>query len=460
MADHARATSQRVLERLRVVGVASARDLGGSISASQPAISRALSQLGQRVVRIGRGRSTRYAPARSVGRFGSRWPIHQIAADSRVTTFGTLQALDGGNWLLDPAEPRPGWLDGEFRDGLFPGLPWFLDDLRPQGFMGRAFARQCAADLGVNEDATRWSADEVLIALLLRGEDLLGNFVLGDVALERAQRIMLAEPEAIGREDRAGRYATLAQGALAGDVVGSSAGGEQPKFTATVAGDDGSIRHVIVKFSDVRSTPGGRRWADLLMSEHLAARILARHGVPAASTEVVAAGDRHCLEVTRFDRVGAHGRVGFVSLQPLDAADYGALDRWVDAADRLERDRWLTREDADRLRLLWWFGGLIANADMHFANAGLFLTGERPCSLAPSYDMLPMLYRPGASGEIVAREFRPPLPPPAAVELWRSAAAMAEDLWRTVESTEEISRAFRDIAGANAEQVAALRVRY
>jgi hypothetical protein len=376
-----------------------------------------------------------------------------------VTAFGVLHSLVDDNWWVETSASGHGWFEGEFRDGLFPGLPWFLDDVRPQGFMGRAFGRRHAADLGIGEDPSVWSADQIVIALVLRGEDLLGNFVLGDAALERAQRLMLRQPEGIPESDRSSRYATLAAAALAGDVAGSSAGGEQPKFTAAVIGSDGQIRRVIVKFSESVETPGGRRWADLLIAEHLAARHLSSNGVPAAETEIVFSDGRCCLEVTRFDRVGAHGRVGFVSLQPLDAAHYGSRDRWVDAADRLERDRWLSSEDADRLRLLWWFGGLIANSDMHFANAGLFLT-RRPFALVPAYDMLPMLYRPSPTGEIVARELSPPLPAPAAVDLWRRAAAMAADYWRLVEQADGISRPFRDIAARNAEAVAVLRRRF
>jgi hypothetical protein len=453
------ATDRRVLLRLQAGGVVSAKELASAAGVSQPSVSRALTRLGSRVVRIGRARATRYALARSIGQQGARWPIYQIGEDSSVSAFGTLHSLMDDGWWVDISGPRPDWLEGEFRDGLFPGLPWFLDDLRPQGFMGRAFARRHAADLGMNEDPTLWSSEQVLLALLLRGEDLLGNFVLGEAALERAQRQMLQPPDAIPEDERAGRYGALAAAALAGDVVGSSAGGEQPKFTAVVAAADSKIRRVIVKFSESMDTPSGRRWADLLISEHLAAQQLARSGVPAAASEIVFSDGRCCLEVARFDRVGTHGRVGFVSLQPLDAAHYGQRGRWIDAAARLERDRWLGSEDADRLRVLWWFGGLIANTDMHFANTGFFLR-SRPLSLVPSFDMLPMLYRPHATGEIVVREFHPPLPPPDAVGPWRRAATIAEDYWRLVEQTSDISTGFREIAGRNAETLRAARARF
>jgi hypothetical protein len=62
---------------------------------------------------------------------------------------------------------------------------------------------------------------------------------------------------------RGQRYGELAQAALAGERIGSSAAGEQPKFTACVADADGSQRHVIVKFSEpVDGNPAARHWHD------------------------------------------------------------------------------------------------------------------------------------------------------------------------------------------------------
>ena len=70
----------------------------------------------------------------------------------------------------------PGWLlCGRFwvdeADGvreLHAGLPWFLDDMRPQGFMGRTFAHTHPA-LGLAADPRHWSADDALKALASAG---------------------------------------------------------------------------------------------------------------------------------------------------------------------------------------------------------------------------------------------------------------------------------------------------
>jgi len=152
---------------------------------------------------------------------------------------------------------------------------------------------------------------------------------------------------------------------------------------------------------------------------------------------------RYFFQVTRFDRIGAHGRRGFATLFSLDNAYYGMLDNWGASADRLQRDGWLSEGDADLLRVLYWFGGLIGNADMHFANVSLALDDARPLSLAPAYDMLPMHYRPAATGEVLMTEFKAPLPMPQQVPTWLRATGIALVFWERVQRDSRISDEFR-----------------
>jgi hypothetical protein len=51
----------------------------------------------------------------------------------------------------------------------------------------------------------------------------------------------------------------LAAAATAGRVAGSSADGEQPKFSTLIHDAAGAVRHVLVKFSPPRGTPFGER---------------------------------------------------------------------------------------------------------------------------------------------------------------------------------------------------------
>ncbi|MFM8831887.1 MAG: hypothetical protein ACKOHM_12895, partial [Spartobacteria bacterium] len=125
-------------------GVLGARDLAQALKVSQPTISRALCSMGASLVRIGRGPATRYGLASPVGDQGHSWPLYLIDSLGAPREIGVLHSLAGPAWWLESASGFP-WqsLTGsEFSDSLFPGLPWFLDDLRPQGFLGRAFARR------------------------------------------------------------------------------------------------------------------------------------------------------------------------------------------------------------------------------------------------------------------------------------------------------------------------------
>jgi HipA-like C-terminal domain len=423
-------------------GPTPARRLIETLGVSRPTLAQLVRASRGQVVRIGRARATHYALKREIRTLGDSWRTYRIDARGRSHLVANLHALVPRSWWYEPIGGAPAWLHGEFAQGIFPDLPWFLDDLRPQGFVGRAFARRHANELGLNPDPQLWDAAGVLVALILHGDDLPGDFVIGDVALERAQRATLAPPSAIAATERATRYDRLAEAAIAGEMAGSSAGGEQPKFTACVD-EAGSFRHVLVKFSPPLSTSAGRRWADLLVCEHLAAEALREAGIAACETTLIEGSARHHLEVIRFDRVGAHGRRGSVTLFALDNTYYGKLDTWPAAAGRLQHDGWLRPADADTLRLLWWFGGLIGNTDMHFANVSFALDDARPLDLAPAYDMLPMHYRPSATGEVLTRPFTPPLPPPQELSLWRRAATVALVFWERASDDARISPEFR-----------------
>jgi hypothetical protein len=147
-----------------------------------------------------------------------------------------------------------------------------------------------------------------------------------------------------------------------------------------------------------------------------------------------------------------------VSLSALDAAFFGELQTpWTSAAERLQRGRWLTVLEADQLTLLWWFGALIGNTDMHYGNVSFFLDKSLPLSLAPSYDMLPMLYRPDVEGELPERQFSPPPPLPDVLPIWVRASLMAETFWGRVAAAPMISASFKRIAAGNAELITRYR---
>jgi len=439
-------TAAQVLAAIEATGTASAAELQRTLGASQPTLARRIAELGERVVAIGATRRRRYAAARAVWGDQTRWPVYRIDSAGAAARLGVLHALRGGAWFVDFDSEEPCFAHGEFRDGLYPDLPWFLLDVRPQGFLGRAFARRHAAELDVGADPERWSADAVLMSMLRYGDDLPGNLIVGDLALQRTQQRALMPPDAVPESARGERYAALAHSAMSGESPGSSAGGEQPKFTARIEGADGTQRHVIVKFSAPAAGPAARRWADLLRCEAHAAAALDAAGVPANPTQIIEAGEFLCLESARHDRVGAQGRRGQVSLRALDAANSGREDRWSGAARRLEAGGWLDAGHAERLRTLHAFGQLIGNSDMHFGNISLTHLRALPLQLVPSYDMLPMRYAPARTGEVRSPEPALALPRPDEWPAMDRALPKARDFWRRVADDTAIDDTMRGVA--------------
>lgn len=450
----------QIEDLLRRNGPLTAAALGRALEVSQPTVSRLLASAGEHIVHIGRARASRYALGREIARAGRHWPLYRIDPEGSSHLLGELGALHGGGFHFLPAQPLPTFVHGQFSDGLFPGLPWFLDDQRPQGFLGRSFVRRVANGIGAPEDLIRWQADDIVLALLRHGDDEPGDLVLGEDALQRTLQAMLS-PDAIPTSARAEQYPTLADAALAGEDVGSSAGGEQPKFAALLCEeehgdeqDNAGYRSVIVKFSERTATPAGQRWADLLRCEWTASEVLLANGFASAPSELLEADDRVFLQSTRFDRTASLGRCGLVSLAALDAAYYGhGRIEWWSFAGQLQADGWLSPEDARSLAVRGWFGALIGNTDMHLGNASLVLSDTRPLALAPNYDMLPMALRPASTGEIVARVLDIPLPLPNQREEWAFAAQMAHAFWQRVAASPDISIEFRTIAGTHVSKL-------
>jgi len=453
-----KATADQLLRLLRTNGAMSGSALVAALGISRPTLSRLVAAAGDSVLRFGNARASTYVATGNV-RGEREWPIYQIDENAQISAIGMLIALHGDGFFVSLTDAARQLLQPPLDTGAFESLPWFLDDQRPQGFLGRLLARRVAGSLGLSTDLMLWSARDTLIALLAEGHDLAGNLVIGDRGLDRALQ-GITTPSLLALSDRPAAYVERAAAALRGDAVGSSAAGEQPKFTAVLDGDPGP-QPVIVKFSALLDTAVGARWADMLRMEHLAGVVLNDHGIAAAHSEVHAFGGRLFLQSTRFDRTPCLGRRGFVSLFSLDSAFY-ADDRhrtWRSLAPLLARDGWLSHESAYQLEVINWFGVLIGNTDMHFGNMGLLQHTQRPWSLAPVYDMLPMVLRPAANGEVVDRDIEVPAPPAGQFEQWQEAATLAFDFWTRVTGDMAIDVAVRAIAGRALQNIARVRDR-
>jgi HipA-like C-terminal domain/HTH domain len=424
-----------IAERL-TRGASSAAELMQALGVSQTTVSRALRELERRheVVRIGSTRGARYALHRRVAAIGSRWPIYRIDEEGSPHELGTLNAIYSDSYYVTARPARIG--------GLFRGLPYYLQDARPAGFLGRAIPA-AYPELALPTRVVDWTDEHFLAFLTQRETDAAGNLIIGMEALNRSLA-GIDSPPVVSVHDRVTKYPALAISAMAGAPPGSSLHGEHPKFAVCLT-DDERRTHVIVKFSPPRSTPAGQRWADLLIAEYLAHRVLEEYGVAACRSRLLEYGDRVFLECDRFDRIGADGRRGVVSLFALDAARYGHLDTWTASAERLAAESLLSREDAERIRFLDAFGALIANTDRHFGNVTLFDDYQGKFELAPVYDMLPMLFAP-RDGQLVARTFELMPATAAWLAVWAGARALAEIYWDRVAREPGISADFRDLS--------------
>ena len=295
-----------------------------------------------------------------------------------------------------------------------------LLDMRPQGFLGRNFAHLYGQSLEVAENLNDWTDDDVAYVLATLGHDQSGDLILGERAYQRHLDARHNwESRVIATSQIAAAYPNQAELALAQGVAGSSAAGEFPKFTAMreLNGDPVSV---IVKFSGADDSAAVRRWADLLVCEHLALETLsAELGIATARSTVHRYAGRTFLEVVRFDRCGPHGRLPVCALSSLNGALLGkAGASWPALAVALHQNGWLPAEAVGQVALIWWFGRLIANTDMHEGN----LSFHPGLSLAPVYDMLPMRYAPQRGGEVPPQTYAPALPLPTDALEWHRAA--------------------------------------
>ncbi|MEQ8034877.1 type II toxin-antitoxin system HipA family toxin YjjJ [Xanthomonas sp. WHRI 6106] len=436
---------ERLVTTLRIDGPLRGAELAARLGVSKATLSRLVAAAGTAVRRYGSARATSYIAAGEV-RGQRAWPLYRIDSHARVVALGQLHALHRDHFFVELLQDNPVLLHPPLHLGEFASLPWFLDDQRPQGFLGRNLAHRISGPLRLPENLTLWSPSDALIALLSDGHDQLGDLLVGEQALARALS-SIDQPDDIDIHARPQAYLKQADAALRGEDVGSSAAGEQPKFTAVLR-ENGVYRPVIVKFSDRIDQPAGRRWADLLQMEHLASQVLLAGGIAAATTQRLQAGERVFLESTRFDRTPTLGRRGFVSLMAIYAAFYrqSELGTWRALAPMLKRDGWLSPEDAEHLEVISWFGALIGNTDMHLGNAALILADTLPLRLAPVYDMLPMVLRPASSGEIVPRDIEIPAPTVGQFAQWRRAAEMAEQFWQRCIDDDALSDQMHGIA--------------
>ena len=410
-----------------------------ALDVSQPTFSRLWAAVRDGVA-LGASKARLYALRRTVPGVHAPIPVFRVSEEGRPEPIGYLDVLQGEFYAMMP-------LEGASYD-VYQGLPFFLRDLRPQGFLGRMEPGR-HRDLDLPADILHWTDEQVLKYISRRSENAVGDLILGNESYARyIESSAVEERSVISDEERAQRYPRMAEESMQGEAPGSSAGGEQPKFTAMIRrdADGGLIEHVIVKFSPPLDMPSGRRWGDVLVCEHLALQVLARNGIAAAKTSILEFSERVFLEVVRFDRVGLKERRPMATFSALDG-DLGMMDQsWTAVARELGRLGELAEKDIVTVEILDLFGALIGNTDKHHGNIAVAWTFERKHRLLDAYDMLPMLYRPNAHGEIVAREWTANYLGRLELRHLSKCLDMAIQFWRDVLNDSRISDDFKGIA--------------
>ena len=215
------------LQSALLSGPRTARELASALNVSQPTVSRWLAEQRDQILVIGKARATRYALRRAVREIGSEWPVYRVDEVGGVSLAGRLYAFYPAGYL---------WRDAlNHQESVFEGLPWFLADNRPQGFLGRQLVGLHQVE-GLPERLDAWGDDDILYGLTRMGFDLPGNLLVGDLAVSGFQRQtgfmqnLAGDLTLVSRAKLRGLYPALIQRSWCFDRLKSSAGGEQPKL--------------------------------------------------------------------------------------------------------------------------------------------------------------------------------------------------------------------------------------
>jgi len=133
-----------------------------------------MNELGNDIVRIGAARSIQYA-LRNTLRGLPDIPVYRVGVEGRIRRLGMLNPVRPDGFVMTQE-------DGVTRHS--DGLPWWLFDMRPQGYLGRAYSARHGAELGPQQ-LGEWTDTHFLRAFLAHGQDVVGNLLLGDLACDR-----------------------------------------------------------------------------------------------------------------------------------------------------------------------------------------------------------------------------------------------------------------------------------
>ncbi|MBI1909524.1 MAG: type II toxin-antitoxin system HipA family toxin YjjJ [Deltaproteobacteria bacterium] len=430
---------KKLLTHLSQSGPLKAKNLCEVLSISQPAFSRLIAYGQGPIIRIGRGPQTLYACHR-LGSWGDpKIPICLIDEQGTLSRIATLHPISPKGFYLESHTET-------LSTKIYEHLPYFFEDLRPSGFLGRLVPR-LYPELGFPNDISIWTDDHCLVYLARCGWDLIGNFIIGEKSEQDYVTNLIERTDVVDDSLREEHYPHVAELVLSQGIPGSSAAGEHPKFLSIRKTKNGLLP-VIVKFSPPVVDAVSQRVADLLVCEYIGHEVLRKYGKAAPQSCLIRGGGRLFLEVERFDRNRSGGRFGVVSLRALDLEFVGALKSWPDTAKSLFNKKIIDQAAYQEIVWLDLFGKLIGNSDRHHGNISFFCNGEEIAGLTPVYDMLPMIYAP-QQNQLVNRTLIPTPPRSDEMPVWNDALSAARYFWDQVQHHSMISEDFKKLTASN-----------
>ena len=430
------------LQQLLTDRVMTARELTRELGISQPTLSRLISSMQNEIVIMGKGRGTFYGLPKKPGAEHNRLPIYSIDAKGDVHPYGQLTPLQGKQYW---------WQSISCSGKISHQLPWQIQDLLINGYSARAFAHRYGDHLKLSPRLIDWTEEDMLIATSRCGEDRPGNLILGEESLARYFNLVRKPLELIELGSQVLEYPQLALKTLAREISPSQLSGEQPKFSVCL-NERGAPCQMLIKFSPAADSKESRRYADLLVCEHLALEAIRIAGLSAVRSRLVITGNQTFLCIKRFDRRGAFGRLPVTSLRALHARIQAPCDDWIAAATRLQKQGIIRLSEAKKLYWLALFSDMIGNSNQHFGNISFLPHGKDNYLLAPAYGVRPTIYEPLA-GEVPARLFTPPSLRKEAGTEFADARQSAILFWKSAAIDERVSEGFRQICFENCEML-------
>jgi hypothetical protein len=425
-------------------GPLSAPEAADRLRVTPMTINNRAKAVGSNILVLGRGKNTRYALPNGNLTGQSQWRLYWVDAQGELSEFAIVSYVKP-NTLHAYGRGINVRTDDE--------LPWFLLPLKLRGYLGRA-AKHRLGTVARSWDShpEKWSLAQQVFAAQSEALEHAGAILWGEDSVQVWEKSTREVPHPEDEKVLLKTYDDLADKTTAGQVAGSSADGEQAKFSTLISDKENQVREVLVKFSPPHGTPFGDRWRDLLHSEAKAADVLRDFGFDTPQSRALSSDKRTFLESARIDRIGTRGRKHLLPLFAVHRIFTPGDERnWIDTVARLASQRRISNASIEITQTLYSFGQLIGNSDMHFGNLGVILLSPEDISkgrfsLAPCYDMLPMRFKPEAHSEFGYTHFSAELSPTLPKSVTNRAVEMAKEFWQRVSNTTAVSAKWREFA--------------